>query len=136
MIEVVPFQQHHMQNFVPKTLHKSEMPRTILHEAYTFFNGSTPIAIIGGFFYTNGIFHIWGFISDGVQKEPIGFSKAAKRLLDRIIKNNKPRRLQIDVSVNYPELNRWAEFLGFSREGLMKSYGADGADHYLYARVV
>jgi RimJ/RimL family protein N-acetyltransferase len=45
------------------------------------------------------------------------------------------RRIQAHVDVNVPAAVKFAEQLGFQREGLMRKYGEDGSDHYLYAIV-
>jgi hypothetical protein len=34
-----------------------------------------------------------------------------------------------------PKARRFLEFLGFEREGLLKAYGPDGADHVLFAKI-
>ncbi len=45
------------------------------------------------------------------------------------------RRIEAGVDVRFTAAQRWARLLGFEREGLMRGYGPDGHDAYLYARV-
>lgn len=45
-------------------------------------------------------------------------------------------RVEITVPANFGPGCRLALMLGFTVEGLMKSYGPDGADHLLYAQVL
>ena len=49
--------------------------------------------------------------------------------------HEKPRRIQIEVKTDYRMGCRWAEALGFKREGLMRRWMPDGSDAYLYGRV-
>jgi len=44
-------------------------------------------------------------------------------------------RVEIAVDRNHLAAIRWAERLGFQREGLMRCYTADGRDCFLYSRV-
>jgi RimJ/RimL family protein N-acetyltransferase len=39
------------------------------------------------------------------------------------------------VAIDFPAAIRWAELLGFEREGVMRKY-AEGKDFYLYSQVV
>lgn len=45
------------------------------------------------------------------------------------------RRIEATVRYEFVAGRRWAECLGFQREGLMRRFGEDGADYWLYARV-
>ena len=48
---------------------------------------------------------------------------------------NKIWRLQTAVKSNFKTGLRFAEFLGFKNEGLMKAYGPDKTDYYRMARI-
>ncbi len=61
-------------------------------------------------------------------------SRGARRLFDKIGPYLGLRRLQIVVDVEREAAVRWAEFLKFEREGVMKKYGPEGHDYYMYAR--
>lgn len=43
-------------------------------------------------------------------------------------------RLETTVIDGFAAGQRWAEKCGFDAEGLMRGYGPDGTDHWLYAR--
>lgn len=45
------------------------------------------------------------------------------------------RRIEATVLAGFEPGARWAEFIGFKREGRMRRFGEDGADHWLYSRV-
>lgn len=44
-------------------------------------------------------------------------------------------RVEMKVDADHAAAVRWAEHLGFEREGLMRKYTADRRDVYLYAKV-
>ena len=44
-------------------------------------------------------------------------------------------RIEAVVRADFPAGRRWVEALGFACEGLMRAYGPDRSDCYLYARV-
>lgn len=57
------------------------------------------------------------------------------RATGRILAEAPWRRLEMAVDARHAAAIRWAERLGFEREGLMRAYTADGRDCFLYARV-
>jgi RimJ/RimL family protein N-acetyltransferase len=52
------------------------------------------------------------------------------------IKEHGIWRIQATVRTDFPAGIKYAEGLGFVREGLMRKYGPDGSDRYLYALVM
>mgnify|MGYP003671506105 CR=1 FL=1 len=62
-------------------------------------------------------------------------TRAARRLFVKLGPHLNLRRLQIVVDVNREKAVQWADFLGFKREGVMKRYGPEGHDYYMYARI-
>lgn len=61
-------------------------------------------------------------------------SRGARRFFDNIGPHLGLRRMQIVVSVNRNHAIQWAKFLKFKEEGLMKQYGPEGFDYWMYAR--
>jgi hypothetical protein len=59
----------------------------------------------------------------------------AARFTRSLLASLPQRRIETTISANYPEGCRWAEALGFDREGLMRGFGEDGKDFWLYARI-
>jgi hypothetical protein len=53
----------------------------------------------------------------------------------RFLEARGTRRTEMSVDVDHSAGQRWAELLGFKKEGLMGSYSPDGRDAYLYAKV-
>lgn len=46
-----------------------------------------------------------------------------------------PRRIEASVEVGFGQGCRLAHYLGFAVEGVLKAYGPDGKDHFMYALV-
>jgi RimJ/RimL family protein N-acetyltransferase len=89
-----------------------------------------------------GMKRIWGNVAEGwfiakndVWNYPITIAKAVKQNIDYLATSNNIKRLQTAVRADFGIGIRFAKWLGFANEGLMKSYGFDGSDHYRMARI-
>jgi RimJ/RimL family protein N-acetyltransferase len=89
-----------------------------------------------------GMKRIWGNVAEGwfiakndVWNYPITIAKAVKQNIDYLATSNNIKRLQTAVRSDFGIGIRFAKWLGFTNEGLMKSYGFDGTDHYRMARI-
>jgi RimJ/RimL family protein N-acetyltransferase len=89
-----------------------------------------------------GMKRIWGNVAEGwfiakndVWNYPITIAKAVKQNIDYLATSNNIKRLQTAVRSDFGIGIRFAKWLGFTNEGLMKSYGFDGSDHYRMARI-
>jgi hypothetical protein len=132
---VADYEPKHLEKLQPRLCHQGEVPKHIMTHSITVLNGDQPIAILGGFKMSPKIIQIWALLSDEIQKCPIAFHKICLKVLEFYEMKEKPRRMQIDVRVDYPTGQRWAESLGFVQEGCMQAYAPDGSSSYLYARV-
>lgn len=136
-IKVVAFEPSHLDRIQPKGIYTpGECPKTVMNSAFTLLAGDEVIAILGGFPFIPGVIHFWGLISDAASKRPLDFHKTCLKIIKWYEDYEKPRRMQIDVRVDYPMGQRWAESLGFISEGRMKKWNLDGTDAYLYGRSV
>lgn len=135
-MKVIPFKPEHLEQIELKENYiQGECPKTIVNTAFTFMYNDKIIAIIGGFPFVPGVIHFWAFISKHVRSCPIAFHKEVLKMLDWYEQNEKPRRIQFEVRASYVPGQKWARSLGLTEEGLMKKWGPDGADHYLFARL-
>jgi RimJ/RimL family protein N-acetyltransferase len=89
-----------------------------------------------------GMKRIWGNVAEGwfiakndVWNYPITIAKAVKQNIDYLATSNNIKRLQTAVRTDFGIGIRFAKWLGFTNEGLMKSYGFDGSDHYRMSRI-
>lgn len=89
-----------------------------------------------------GMKRIWGNVAEGwfiakndVWNYPITIAKAVKQNIDYLATSNNIKRLQTAVRADFGIGIRFAKWLGFINEGLMKNYGFDDTDHYRFARI-
>ncbi len=89
-----------------------------------------------------GMKRIWGNVAEGwfiakndVWNYPITIAKAVKQNIDYLATSNNIKRLQTAVRADFEIGIRFAKWLGFINEGLMKNYGFDDTDHYRFARI-
>ena len=105
------------------------------HLAFTGIVNNKPI-------FAAGMKIIWGQVAEGwviasseMWKHPIGVAKAIKKDFARVAKENNITRVQSGIRKDFKQGLRFAEWLGLEKEGLMKKWGFDGSDQYLYARI-
>ena len=103
--------------------------------AFTLLDNNVPICS-GGIIPTwLGNAQGWVISSKRIFRNKIKASRLIKERTDLLCANNKIWRLQTAVKANFKTGIRFAEFLGFKNEGLMRAYGPDKTDYYLMARI-
>jgi len=143
MIRVTPFKQEHLKDFLPKMLILDleqsmqdclDSPeRTVL----TLKKKDEIICIAGINFLRLGVGEVWIIPSILVDVYKCEFYKTIYRLINNyVITQLGLHRVTMAIEVGWSKGVKWAETLGFSREGIMKAYDHNRVDHYLYAKVV
>jgi hypothetical protein len=135
MIEIVDYKPEHLAGIVLRECHDGERPVEIRGHAITVMSDGTPLAIIGWHFITPFVIQSWGLLSRDVSAKRFSFHKTMKLFLDWAFEEHKLQRAQISVRVGYKAGWDWAKSLGFGCEAVMKKYGPDGSDYWLFARV-
>ena len=103
--------------------------------AYTLLDNNVPICS-GGIIPTwLGNAQGWVISSKRIFRNKVKASRLIKERTDLLCANNKIWRLQTAVKADFKIGIRFAEFLGFNKEGLMVGYGPDKTDYYLMARI-
>ena len=122
-------------SFIIKDNNKECMDLEQEHLAFTGLINDKVIAAAG-------MKRIWGNVAEGwfiakndVWNYPITIAKAVKQNIDYLATSNNIKRLQTAVRSDFGIGIRFAKWLGFTNEGLMKSYGFDGTDHYRMSRI-
>jgi len=78
----------------------------------------------------------WLVIDKNATRMDIGRAgRAVIGFLDEMQIEGRFRRIQTSVDVLDKRATRWAEYIGFTCEGIAKRYDAIGNDHYIYARI-
>lgn len=102
-------------------------------KAYTITNGK-PIACGGIMSLWKGVGEGWVVTSPSVEKYPIVFAKTVWRGMIEAIKSMDLDRVQTVVDAEHTVSQRWAEWMGFHNEGLMRKY-LGGRDFIRYALI-
>ena len=105
------------------------------HLAFTGIVNDNPIFAAGMKMVWGQVAEGWVIATDEMWKHPIAISKAIKKDFARVAKEHNIKRVQSGIRKDFKEGIRFAEWLGLEREGLMKNWGFDGSDQYLYARI-
>jgi hypothetical protein len=134
MIKIVRFAPDHLEqlNLRPE---QGEKPEMVGGNVLTFLHDEKPIAIVGWFLLAPGVAQCWALISEDVKKCPKSFHKNILLLLRWHQDKFEIRRFQMSVSCEFQTGWRWAKALGFTCEGIMKKYAANGSDCWLFGRV-
>ena len=77
----------------------------------------------------------WIVASDNMPKNKLSVIKLIKENFNVMIQDNNFVRVQASVRADWLEAKRFAEFLGFEHEGIMRKYGPDGQDYLRMARI-
>ena len=103
--------------------------------AFTGLINNTPV-------FSAGMKMVWGQVAEGwviatneMWKHPLATAKAIKKDFARVAKEHNIQRVQTGIRKDFKQGIRFAEWLGLEREGLMKKWGLDGSDQYMYARI-
>jgi hypothetical protein len=99
--------------------------------AYSAVDGDVVFACAGFIPQWEGRAVAWALVSSEAGMRFVGITRAVRRALQL----HPFRRVETAVTHDFPQGHRWAQMLGFTREGLMRSYTPDGRDCDLYARV-
>ena len=83
-----------------------------------------------------GVGEAWIVASDNMPKKKLSVIKLIRENFDSMIQENNLVRVQASVRSDWLEAKRFAEFLGFEHEGIMRKYGPDGQDYLRMARII
>ena len=143
MISVIPFEMEHLDDFKIK----EEFPDLRENMEINYNNPSRDllslvrdgevVCLAGLNHHHPGVGELWlipGYLVDHYKAE---FFKTIHRLIYRFVfPELKMHRLEIAIAEGWEKGQKWAEKLGFKKEGLMEAYYNDYSNHYLYARVM
>lgn len=144
---VVQFHKHHLDlcdlnEFDKKNLELFENYREYLNhfaQNGTAFTGLSDGEVFGMF----GMWILWPGVAEGwlipsrhIGRKTIPFHRGALRYFKYASAKLGVKRLQFTVhSQNVPAC-RWAERCYFEREGTLRNYGPDGADYFMFSRIM
>lgn len=140
MTDLVPFEPAHLDLLEVQDAQRGTFP--VGDPAYALslikagpcwsvFVGGRVVACGGLCIQWEGRGVAWAIISEGAPLVAV-----TKSVIHVLGLPGIPRRVECFVDVSFQEGIRWAEMLGFQREGLMRAFSPDGRDHVLFSRVV
>ncbi len=104
--------------------------------AWTMKKDGRPIACGGIVHIGGGVGVVWVQATDEVRGHGLKLCKFARKAVHVAFARMKFHRIQATVRTDRPEYCRWAELMGFEREGLMRKATPSKEDVFLYARVI
>ena len=141
MFELVKLQPEHLFQFTPQPaqaaiLHvlDDSYARSLVEQSPVGWAGLIDGKVVG----CAGISECWpGRAEAWTLLAPDAFSvfRQIHRTVRQVLSDGRWHRVEMKVDAGHAEAIRWAEHLGFEREGLMRKYTADQRDVFLYARV-
>ncbi len=105
--------------------------------AYTGIDKEGNIIGIGGVaIFWPGVGFGWVLTSELLLKYKIWFHRTIKDILELTVMARNLHRIEGLILKDHIVSQRWAERLGFIREGLLRQYDSSKNDYYLYARII
>ena len=99
-------------------------------EAFTATHDGAVVACVGLIPLSNNCRRVWAYLARDIGN---GILLLHRNIL-RWLRYHGAGRIEATIACDFPAAIRWAEMLGFEREGTMKQFERDH-DYFLYARV-
>lgn len=102
--------------------------------SWALFDEDDEVIVCGGFIFGGwpGIADVWIIPGRDIGKHPMRVVKEVKNILNNMIKTFELYRVQATIMESEV---KWIELFGFMREGLLRKFGPNKEDKYIYARV-
>ena len=146
-MDIIPFKKEHAEFILSQQLNAAELYLKPEHRRYALYLeqvGLSFTAIVNDKpIAAGGISVLWDNVAEGwvmatheVWNHSIIMAKHFKKRTDILIETTKIKRLQTSVKADFTLGHKFAKWLKFEEEGLMKHYGPDGSDYIRYARII
>jgi len=103
--------------------------------AFTVLGNGKIHAMFGMWQLWPGVAEAWLIPSKHIDKKTIALHRGALRFFEYISNETGIKRLQFTVHSQNVRADRWAQRCHFEKEGVLKNYGPDGSDYFMYARL-
>lgn len=145
MIKQIPFKKEHIElmdirqreyeylSAVPNFGKRLEMLEQI-HSAMTLAYKGVVLAIIGYVPVIPGTHEVWLIPSNHVSEHSLAFARLLRYYKKEIMPTFDWHRLQM-VAPDDKLHERWALFLGFQKEGILRQWGHDKLDYVMWSIV-
>ncbi len=133
---VVPFENWHLEFLQPEyPIFREGINWQQQAVAFTLYEDGHYYAIFGAVPMWPGVAESFLFVSKKFKNRKIQCIKLIKQQEKILVDIFNPKRIQTTTPVQNCVWQKWLEFQGYVNEGVMKSFGPDGQDHYRYAKV-
>ena len=92
-------------------------------------------AMLGLYPLWKGVAEAWLLPSSKLENRKMVFHKSCLRFFPYAAQKLKLHRIQVYVRSSNVQAYKWIEMMYFNREGLLKRYGPDINDYYVYGRL-
>ena len=144
--KVVPFHPAHLfmcelNEFDKKNIELFDEYREYLQtyaehgHALTAIGDEDVYAMFGLWELWPGVGEAWLIPSAKIDRKTIAMHRAALRFFEHAANKMQIKRLQFTVCTLNVRADRWAQRCYFEREGLLRRYGPDGSDYWMYSRM-
>ena len=116
------------QEEVSSMIHRDEY-------CYTLWNNDKVVEIMGASFISGKVAYGWSYLSEEISGCKISFIKAMKKVIDEFFEVKKLNRFFVTVACTNSAAIRQNEWMGLSKEGVMRKSGLNGEDQFVLAKV-
>lgn len=105
---------------------------------FTILNSEgNPLAVVGFIWLYSRVAEFWAIVDKDVENNPHYYALRMRMLDQTLWQDLLPwaRRFQIYIKADAPWGDRWAKFLGFTKDAVLKNYGEENEDYILYSKV-
>ncbi len=103
--------------------------------AFTVIGKGEIHAMFGLWYLWSGVAEAWLMPSKHIDKKTIALHRGSLRFFEYAANETGIKRLQFTVNSQNVRADRWARRCHFQKEGVLKHYGPDGSDYFMYARI-
>jgi len=82
-----------------------------------------------------GVAEMWLVPDMSIRRYAFTFHRASKRWIDILMSELQLVRLQATVHTGNARADKWIRSLYLEKEGILRSFGPDGADYAMYSRL-
>lgn len=117
----------------PLLLAHEVLAAAVRGRAQIAFHAGRPAAIVGVTSMWPRVWTIWAFGTDAWREVAVDVARHARNDLKPWLLKRGAHRVQCESRFDHVEAHALLERFGAVREAVLKSYGRDGADYFLYA---
>lgn len=96
---------------------------------------SIPYACFGIFPLWKGVYECWLILDNKARTRYVPLGRSSRKIFSRLSSMMVLKRLQMYVISTNLLYKKYAEFCKFEKEGLLRAFGPEGSDYYIYSRL-